>query len=69
MERRNEAKEIEGWVLQRFPLEERSRAAVALAMLRFIHGKGNVTLAMVRARMQANDERHGLVDDDNQRSQ
>jgi aryl-alcohol dehydrogenase-like predicted oxidoreductase len=61
-ERRREAEEIAAWVEQRFPVEKRSQATVAFYMLRWIHGRGNVTLAMVKARMRAQDERHGICD-------
>lgn len=60
--RRREGEEIRDWVRERFPIEKRSQAAVSLSMLRWIHGKGSVTLAMVEARMRAQDERHGICD-------
>jgi hypothetical protein len=59
---RKEDQEIRSWVQARFPLEKQQQAAVAVSMLRFIHGKGNVTVAMVKARMQAQDERYGICD-------
>ena len=59
---RKEGNEIRAWVQARFPVEKQQQAAVAMSMLRFIHGKGNVTVAMVKARMQAQDERHGICD-------
>lgn len=61
-ERRREGEEIRDWVRERFPIEKRSQACISLSMLRWIHGKGNVTLAMVEARMKAQDKRHGICD-------
>lgn len=64
-ERCRERVEIAVWVDARFPIEERTAAYVACSMLRWIHGKGNVTLAMVKARMRRMDERHGICDQSN----
>ena len=59
---RQEAHEIWEWVRERFPIEKQSQAQVSLSMLRWIHGKGNVTRAMVEARMRRQDERFEICD-------
>jgi hypothetical protein len=58
--KRRECKEIWAWVKRRYEVERHLAAFVALSMLRSIHGKGNVTQAMVDARMRAQDERFGI---------
>ena len=58
--RRESDRELQGWAEANFPSEKRMQAFVAAAMLRSIHGKGNVTKAMVRQRMEAHDSRFGL---------
>jgi hypothetical protein len=60
--KRQEAQEAWDWVCERFPIEKRSQACVSLSMLLWIHGKGNVTRAMVEARMRRQDERFGICD-------
>jgi hypothetical protein len=54
------SREIQAWVEANFPLEKRQQAFIAAGMLRSIYGKGNVTGAMVKRRMEAHDTRFGL---------
>jgi hypothetical protein len=62
-----DGREVSAWVQARFPLEKRAQAHVAALMLRSVHGKGRVTGAMVKRRMEAHDNRFGLEDERSER--
>ena len=52
VERRRGEVEVAEWVDAYFPMGERWNAMASAMLLRRIHGKGRVTVAMVKRRMQ-----------------